>query len=84
MRIRSRSQRDRINHFGTESDDSVKKCLATGVISMLTFHGVYQCPVCDWRVSPIELSLIVYDPICEGCETKHWSQFVPVIMDQES
>ena len=35
----------------------------------------WECPVCGWIVSEIEYGQIVFDPDCQGCGAKKWSEF---------
>ena len=45
----------------------------------------YKCPVCDWLISMIEITSIKsIDPVCIGCGTRKWSEFVPFIIDDTS
>ena len=36
---------------------------------------VWRCPCCDWLVADIEYGSIVFDPECQGCHAKKWSEF---------
>ncbi len=37
--------------------------------------GYWYCPVCEWRVDDARYLLIVFDPWCEGCGVRRWSEY---------
>lgn len=39
------------------------------------FKGYWACPCCGWLVADCQYLLIQFDPDCEGCGAKKWSEF---------